>query len=68
VRDSNIIIIGFSVVVAGLILQTADFVMGGNTGTILQLAGTLSIIIGIPLLAIGFLMFIRKRSSSPMKS
>jgi len=54
--------------VAGSIFQITDSVIGGNAGTVFQLAGTLAIIIGLAILAIGLRKFIRKRSSSPTMS
>jgi membrane protein implicated in regulation of membrane protease activity len=61
-------ILGLLVIVAGLffpgwVAATALETGGGltgNAGTILQLAGTLSIIVGIVLLAIGFFKFVRR--------
>jgi MFS superfamily sulfate permease-like transporter len=55
-------IIGFLVIVAGWVFQITaniDGASGGNAGTILQLIGTLSIIVGLVILAIGFFRFTR---------
>jgi hypothetical protein len=61
-RDSNLTIIGFLIIVLGWAFQTAAGIGGGtgNAGTILQLAGTLGIVIGTVLLAIGFFKFVRR--------
>jgi hypothetical protein len=67
-RFSDKLIIGFIIFVAGWIFQLADSLISGNAGTVLQLAGTLSIIVGIAITAIGFFEFIRKRFSSPTKT
>lgn len=56
-------IVGFLVIVAGWVFQitsSVGAVIGGNAGTILQLTGTLSIIVGIVILAIGFFKFTRR--------
>ena len=64
-RDSNILIIGFLVVVIGWVLQTTSSIscasaICGNAGTVLQLIATASIIAGLLILAIGFLNFTRR--------
>ena len=56
-------IVGFLVIVAGWAFQITaniDAASSGNAGTILQLLGTLSIIIGIVILVSGFFKFARR--------
>jgi hypothetical protein len=56
-------IVGFLAIVAGWIFQiTAQITafIGGNSGTIFQLTGTLSIIVGIAILSIWFFKFTRR--------
>jgi hypothetical protein len=61
-------IIGFLVIVVGWVLQTTDSIISlscfgaacGNAGTVLQLIGTVSVIVGVVILAIGFLKFARR--------
>jgi len=61
-------IIGFLVIVVGWVLQTTDSIISlscfgakcGNAGTVLQLIGTVSVIVGVVILAIGFLKFTRR--------
>jgi len=52
-------IVGFLAIVAGWIFQITA-IIGGNAGTIFQLTGTLSIIVGIVILSIGFFKFTRR--------
>jgi hypothetical protein len=62
-------IIGLLVLVAGYGLQVIDSIIASswlsslyvNAGTLLQLIGTTSVVVGIVILAIGFLKFIRRR-------
>jgi hypothetical protein len=67
-------IIGFLVLVAGYAFQATVSIIGfscsgcGNAGTILQLFGTAIVIMGVVILAIGFLKLIRKRSSASTKT
>ncbi|TMI07473.1 hypothetical protein E6H34_07735 [Candidatus Bathyarchaeota archaeon] len=68
-RDQNVMISGFLVLVIGYGLQVTDSIIAssylsslyGNEGTLLQLVGTSSVVVGIVILAIGFLKFIRRR-------
>ena len=61
-------IIGFLVLVAGYAFQVTDSIITssyssplyGNAGTVLQLIGTTIVIVGIVILAIGFLKLIRR--------
>jgi hypothetical protein len=60
-------IIGFLFLVAGYAFQASDSVIAsscssagcGNTSTVLQLTGTLFVIAGVVILAIGFLKYTR---------
>jgi len=69
-------IIGFLVLVAGYAFQAADSILTssyssppyGNAGTVLQLIGTTIVIVGIVILAIGFLRLIRRRFFSPKRT
>ncbi len=69
-------IIGFLVLVAGYATQATESIIVsscsssgcGNTGTVLQLIGTTSVIVGIVLLAIGFFKYVRRRYSSPKRT
>ncbi len=69
-------IIGFLVLVVGYAIQYAVSVISsscasglcGNTGTVLQLIGTTIVILGIVIIAIGFLKFIRRRFSYATKT
>jgi Na+-translocating ferredoxin:NAD+ oxidoreductase RnfA subunit len=68
--------IGFLVLVAGYAFQVTESIIAssyssplyGNAGTVLQLIGTTFVIVGIVMLAIGFLKFIRRRFFSPMRT
>jgi uncharacterized membrane protein YidH (DUF202 family) len=61
-------LIGFLVIVLGWVLQTIDSIIRlscfgatcGNAGTVLQLIGTVSVIVGVVILAIGFVNFTRR--------
>ena len=63
-------IIGLLILAAGWGFQTTVSVIGfscsfssatcGNAGTVLQLIGTLCVIVGVVILAVGFLKFVRR--------
>ena len=69
-------ITGFIFLVAGYTFHTSDSIIASscassgceNAANVLQLVGTLSIIVGIVIQAIGFLKYIRTQFSSPMKT
>ena len=77
-RDSSVIIAGVLLIALGLIFQMIDSIIGwehwdtspigGNFGTLLQLAGTLSMSVGVVTLVIGSLKLVRKLEPPPTKS
>jgi uncharacterized membrane protein YidH (DUF202 family) len=73
----TIMVIGFLFLVAGYAFHASDSITAsfctspgwcGNVATVRQVIGTLSIIVGIVIQAIGFLKYTRTRFSSPMKT
>ncbi|HVH16483.1 MAG TPA: hypothetical protein VNA15_12310 [Candidatus Angelobacter sp.] len=67
-RDSTLMIMGFLIVVTGWALQIASPIARNirssgallDAGAVFQLAGFISIIVGLSILAIGFFRFTRR--------